>query len=184
MGNRADDVVLNADEGEPGTFKIARYSSDARISSSKVLRSQRKRSDRARFIAICAANSRAIRSSRRAIADFAALRDVTTSRFISTSGTALTFARAALLGRSRSKRGCPAQAAFPTERGLFGEPTLIHNIETIACVPFIVSHGGDAFLRLGRGLGTGILRERAYRAPGVCELPLGISFDELACTGA
>ena len=56
---------------------------------------------------------------------------------------------------------------FPTERGLFGEPTLIHNVETIACVPFIVSHGGDAFLRLGRtGLERMILRERAYRAPG------------------
>ena len=70
---------------------------------------------------------------------------------------------------------------YPTEYGLWGKPTLIHNVETIACVPAIISRGGDWFRNLGRteaGSKVYCISGHVER-PGVYELPLGVTLDEL-----
>ncbi|MCA9521787.1 MAG: SLBB domain-containing protein, partial [Myxococcales bacterium] len=61
-------------------------------------------------------------------------------------------------------------------------PTLVHNVETIACVPPIVLRGADWFRAAGRsGAGTKLYSLSGHvRVPGVYELPLGASLDELA----
>jgi NADH:ubiquinone oxidoreductase subunit F (NADH-binding) len=88
----------------------------------------------------------------------------------------------ALLEALEGGRGMPRhRPPLPVERGLFGKPTLIQNVETIACVPFIVRQGGEAFRALGRsGPGTKLYSISGHVArPGTYELPLGVSLDEL-----
>jgi len=88
----------------------------------------------------------------------------------------------ALLEALEGRRGMPRlRPPFPAERGLWGKPTLVHNVETIACVPAIVRRGGAWFRDLGRtGPGTKLYCVSGHvRRPGTYELPLGICLDEL-----
>ncbi len=88
----------------------------------------------------------------------------------------------ALLEALEGKRGMPRlKPPFPVEVGLWGKPTLIHNVETIACVPSIVARGGDWFRELGRAeAGTKLYCISGHvKQPGTYELPLGITLDEL-----
>jgi len=88
----------------------------------------------------------------------------------------------ALLEALEGKRGMPRlKPPFPTQNGLWGKPTLIHNVETIACVPAIVERGGTWFRDLGRtGPGTKLYCVSGHvKRPGTYELPLGVCLDEL-----
>lgn len=71
---------------------------------------------------------------------------------------------------------------YPTEFGLWGKPTLIHNVETISCVPAIVAKGGGWFKALGKSEpGTKLYCVSGHvKQPGVYELPLGSTLDDLA----
>ncbi|MCB9535067.1 MAG: SLBB domain-containing protein [Myxococcales bacterium] len=89
----------------------------------------------------------------------------------------------ALLEALEGRRGMPRhKPPFPTEAGLFGRPTLINNVESLACVPAIVQRGGAWFAGLGRGeaSGTKLFSVSGDVArPGVYELPLGVTFGEV-----
>ncbi len=88
----------------------------------------------------------------------------------------------ALIEALEGKRGMPRlRPPYPTESGLWGKPTLIHNVETIACVPAIIAHGGDWFRNLGRTEpGSKVYCISGHvKCPGVYELPLGATLDEL-----
>ncbi|WP_244871048.1 NAD(P)H-dependent oxidoreductase subunit E [Catellatospora sp. IY07-71] len=71
---------------------------------------------------------------------------------------------------------------YPAEYGLFGRPTAVNNVETLAAVPRIVDTGGDAYARLGRAPETGTLvvclNERFTR-PGAYEVELGTPLREV-----
>ena len=47
---------------------------------------------------------------------------------------------------------------FPASIGLYGKPTIVNNVETLANIPWIVLNGGDKFAKLG----ASNLREREY----------------------
>ncbi len=71
---------------------------------------------------------------------------------------------------------------FPAEAGLFGCPTVVNNVETLANVPEIVMFGGDAFARVGGGQSTGtklfcVSGHVTY--PGVVEVPFGTTLREV-----
>ena len=88
----------------------------------------------------------------------------------------------ALLESIEGKRGMPRlKPPYPTEVGLFGKPTLINNVETLACVPSILQRGGDWFQSLGRTEpGTKLYCVSGHvNRPGVYELPLGVCLDEV-----
>lgn len=88
----------------------------------------------------------------------------------------------ALLEALEGKRGMPRlKPPFPVENGLWGKPTLIHNVETIACVPSIVMRGGAWFEALGRDeAGSKLYCVSGHvKNPGTYELPLGVTLDEL-----
>ena len=88
----------------------------------------------------------------------------------------------ALLEALEGKRGMPRlKPPYPTEKGLWGKPTLVHNVETIACVPAIIERGGAWFQGLGRtGPGTKLYCVSGdVVRPGTYETPLGVSLDEL-----
>jgi NADH:ubiquinone oxidoreductase subunit F (NADH-binding) len=92
----------------------------------------------------------------------------------------------ALLESLEGKRGMPREKPpYPTEVGLWGKPTLIQNVETIACVPAILRRGGAWFRALGKtqpGSKLYCLSGHVAR-PGTYELPLGATLDELVEAG-
>ena len=88
----------------------------------------------------------------------------------------------ALIEALEGKRGMPRlKPPYPTEVGLWSKPTLMHNVETIACIPAIVERGGKWFHGLGRtGAGSKLYCVSGHvNQPGTYELPLGVSLDEL-----
>ncbi|MDQ1362522.1 MAG: formate dehydrogenase iron-sulfur subunit [Pseudomonadota bacterium] len=67
-------------------------------------------------------------------------------------------------------------------QGLFGAPTLMHNVETLAAVPWIVTHGGKAYQQLGfsRSRGTKLVSLNSlFRRPGLYEVEFGISLRKI-----
>jgi NADH-quinone oxidoreductase subunit F len=76
----------------------------------------------------------------------------------------------ALLESLEGKRGFPRikPPYFPAAVGLYGEPTVVNNVETVSSLPWIVLHGGDAFAALGEGSSTGT---RLFALSGRVEHP-------------
>ncbi|NLI10586.1 MAG: NADH-quinone oxidoreductase subunit NuoF [Elusimicrobia bacterium] len=88
----------------------------------------------------------------------------------------------ALLESIEGKKGQPRlKPPFPAVKGLFGCPTVINNVETLASVPYIILKGGDAYSKIGAGKSTGTKLfsvSGPVKKPGVYEIPLGISFKD------
>ena len=89
----------------------------------------------------------------------------------------------ALLESIEGKKGQPRfKPPFPASFGLYGKPTTINNTETLASVPWIVQHGGQAFLELGKPNNGGpklFSVSGHVNKPGNFEVPLGTPFSEL-----
>lgn len=69
---------------------------------------------------------------------------------------------------------------FPTQQGLFNQPTVVNNVETLACVPYIMQHGGSAFAGIGKGKSTGtklISLDGFFNNPGIYEVDMGTPMD-------
>ena len=83
----------------------------------------------------------------------------------------------ALLNSIEGKRGEPrSKPPFPVHHGLFGRPTVINNVETLACVPVVLADGPEAFRALGTtdSPGTKLFAVAGHVArPGVYEVPSG-----------
>jgi len=187
-------VVLNADEGEPGTFKdrevmlqrphlvieglaIAAHTLQARDVYVYV---------RGEFGMCRAALERALEEARER-GDLPGVDeedDAATIRwhFADGHGAYICGEESALLESLEGKRGMPRlRPPFPVEKGFRGKPTLIQNVETIACVPAILTRGGEWF----RGAGATGAGPKLYclsghvTHPGVYEAPLGITLSEL-----
>jgi NADH-quinone oxidoreductase subunit F len=88
----------------------------------------------------------------------------------------------ALLESLEGKRGNPRiKPPFPAVKGLWGCPTVVNNVESIAAVVPIVNDGGDAYAQIGIGKSTGTKLISAcgnLARPGVYEIELGLSVDE------
>ncbi len=89
----------------------------------------------------------------------------------------------ALLNSLEGLRGQPRlKPPFPAVKGLFGNPTIVNNVETLMNVPFIVEKGGAWFNDLGTGRsgGTRIVCVSGHvNKPGVYELPMNVSFNTI-----
>jgi NADH-quinone oxidoreductase subunit F len=89
----------------------------------------------------------------------------------------------ALLNSLEGLRGLPRlKPPFPAIKGLFGNPTIVNNVETLMNVPFIMDKGGAWFndLGMGRSGGTRIVCVSGHvNKPGVFELPMGITFRKI-----
>ena len=83
----------------------------------------------------------------------------------------------ALLESLEGKRGFPRikPPFFPAAIGLYGQPTVVNNVETLSNIPWIVANGGRAFAALGKGRSTGtrlFALSGRVRRPGVYELEM------------
>ena len=88
----------------------------------------------------------------------------------------------ALLESLEGKRGNPRiKPPFPAVAGLYGCPTVVNNVETIAAVCPIVNMGGDEYAKIGVGKSTGtklISASGHINKPGVYEIELGLPVEE------
>ncbi len=65
---------------------------------------------------------------------------------------------------------------YPTQFGLFNKPTIVNNVETLACMPWIIANGGAAFAAIGRGKSTGtklVSLDGFFNKPGIYEVDMG-----------
>lgn len=89
----------------------------------------------------------------------------------------------ALMASIEGKRGTPRpRPPFPAQSGLWGYPTLINNVETLANVVPIITHGGEWYADIGteKSKGTKIFALTGkIRNTGLIEVPMGISIREI-----
>ncbi len=88
-----------------------------------------------------------------------------------------------LMNSIEGRRGYPRfKPPFPAQNGLWGMPTTVNNVETIATVPQIMKMGGDAYSRIGaeRHPGTLLFGVSGHvNKPGVYELPTGVLLTDI-----
>ena len=75
-----------------------------------------------------------------------------------------------------------ARPPYPTEHGLFGEPTLINNVETLVSIPWIVVNGGEAYRALGfsQSRGTKVVSLNSlFLRPGLYEIEFGVTVRQI-----
>lgn len=89
----------------------------------------------------------------------------------------------ALIASIEGQRGMPKlRPPFPAQEGLWGKPTLINNVETLAMVPWIVRHGAEKFAAIGTAQSKGTkvfaLAGKVERG-GLIEIPMGTTLREI-----
>jgi NADH-quinone oxidoreductase subunit F len=65
---------------------------------------------------------------------------------------------------------------YPTQHGLFNKPTVVNNVETLACIPWVIENGGAAFAAIGKGRSTGtklVSLDGFFNRPGIYEVDMG-----------
>ncbi len=187
-------LVCNADESEPGTFKdrvlleedpfatieamtIAGFATGAELGFLYV-RGEYPLAETRLAGAIAAARSAGLLGSD--ILGSGVAFDIELRRG---AGAYICGEETALFESIEGKRGEPRnKPPFPVEVGLFGKPTTINNVETLANVPAIVLDGGAAFAAIGTEGSAGpklfCLSGHVAR-PGVYEVPFGTTLGEL-----
>lgn len=71
---------------------------------------------------------------------------------------------------------------FPTQQGLFNKPTVVNNVETLACIPYVLKNGGKNFASIGKGKSTGtklVSLDGFFNKPGVFEADMGTALDDV-----
>jgi len=187
-------IVCNSDEGEPGTFKdrdILRYNPHAVIEGMAIggyvigatvgynyLRGEFIEPYERCELALREAYSAGLlgKNILGSGVDFDLYNHLGAGAYICGEETAL-------LESIEGKKGLPRfKPPFPANYGLFGRPTTINNTETLASVPYILKHGAQKFLDLGKpnngGLKIFSVSGHVNR-PGNYEIPLGTPFPEL-----
>jgi len=179
-------MTVNADEGEPGTFKDRHHLER----------------DPHRFLEGCLIAAEAVAAERIVIylrdeyagvrlllaREIAALEDARLARpglidLRRGAGAYVCGEESAMLESIEGKRGLPRlRPPYIAEHGLFGRPTLNHNVETLVWIRDIVERGADWFARQGmngaKGLRSWSVSGRV-QYPGVVVAPAGITAAEL-----
>src|ERR671935_2890740 len=166
-------VVVNADEGEPGTIKD-RYVMELRphLMLEGTLIAMHAVEATEGFIYLREEYATARERVAGALAEFeaAGFLDGLSIRLVIGAGAYICGEETAMLGSMEGRRGMPRlKPPFPSQFGYLGRPTLINNVETLAHVPKIV-RGGEAWPRVRLWSVTGAVRE-----PGCYEAPLDVT---------
>jgi formate dehydrogenase iron-sulfur subunit len=89
----------------------------------------------------------------------------------------------AMLESLEGKRGIVrAKPPLPALEGLWGKPTVVNNVMTLAAVPYILDQGGEAYAAYGTGRSLGTLPYQLagnIKQGGLVEVPLGVTIREL-----
>ncbi len=182
----AKHVVINADEGEPGTFKDRAIMEEEPLQmlegaliAAHVLKARAVwiylRDEYPHLHARLAGLITALEQAGAAPAGFVRLRRG--------AGAYICGEETALVESLEGKKGWPRQKPpYLSENGLFGQPTLMHNVETITNVVDILRDGAEAFAARGKAGHAGPRRfsiSGRVRRPGVYTAPAGSTAREL-----
>jgi NADH-quinone oxidoreductase subunit F len=188
-------LVANADESEPGTFKdrlLMEHDPHLLIEGSMVSAYAMRAA--ACFIYIRGEYVLAARTLEKAIAEAYAKgyagKNILGGEWSCElvlhvgAGAYICGEETALMTSLEGNRGYPRlKPPFPANSGLWGCPTTINNVETLANVPFIVTRGADWFLSVGKppkNTGPKLYCLSGHvKRPGVYEAPLGLPLHEL-----
>jgi NADH-quinone oxidoreductase subunit F len=186
-------LVCNADESEPGTFKdrylmeiIPHLLIEGMITSSYALGAK------VSYIYIRGEYFYVIRIIEKALEEAYAAgllgknilgTDFSHDCYVQVgAGAYICGEETALLESLEGKRGNPRiKPPFPAVAGLWGCPTVVNNVETIAAVCPIVMMGGEEYAKIGIGKSTGtklISASGHINKPGVYEIELGVPVEE------
>jgi NADH:ubiquinone oxidoreductase subunit F (NADH-binding)/(2Fe-2S) ferredoxin/Pyruvate/2-oxoacid:ferredoxin oxidoreductase delta subunit len=182
-------IVCNADEGDPGAFMdrsivegnphaviegmiIAAYA----VGSSEgyvYIRAEYPLAVQRLRIAISQAGERGYLGSRLFGTDFSFALKIKLG-----AGAFVCGEETALIASIEGERGMPrAKPPYPAEHGLWGKPTIINNVETLATVPHILSKGAAWFSAIGseKSKGTKVIALTGkIRNTGLIEIPMGM----------
>ena len=188
-------LLNNADESEPGTFKdrLLMEHDPHLVLESTLLAGYAMQAD-ACFIYIRGEYVHAARMLERAITEAYAKgycgRNVLGSAWSCElvlhrgAGAYICGEETALMTSLEGNRGYPRfKPPFPAQQGVWGMPTTINNVETLACVPFIVERGAEWFAGIGpneKNSGPKLYCLSGHvKRPGVYEAPMGLPLGEL-----
>ena len=187
-------VICNGDEGDPGAFmdRSLMEGDPHRLLEGMAIAGFAIGSDEA-YIYIRAEYPLAIKRLRRAIADAEAAgflgKNIMNSDFNFTihikegAGAFVCGEETALIASIEGERGMPRpKPPFPANQGLFGRPTIINNVETLANVPSIIIKGASWFSSFGtetsKGTKTFALTGEVNNT-GLIEVPMGTTLREI-----
>jgi NADH-quinone oxidoreductase subunit F len=187
-------VCVNTDEGEPGTFKDRELveKDPHQIIEGVILASYAVGAQRA-FVYIRGEFFLGVKRWIKAIDDAHAKgflgKNILGSPFsldLSVhrgAGAYICGEETALIESLEGKRGQPRKKPpYPANVGLWGQPTLVHNVETLANVPHIINRGAPWYASMGTAKSTGpkiFCISGHVQNRGVFELPLGVSLREI-----
>jgi len=187
-------LIVNADEMEPGTFKdrLLLEGDPHQIIEGVILCAYAIEAEQA-FIFVRWAYKPAVQRLQQAIAEAYASgylgKNILGSgysldlRIHGSAGRYICGEETALLNALEGKRATPrAKPPFPQVCGLFGNPTIVNNAETIANIPHIINNGAEWFKGLSKSADAGTKlfgTSGRVRKPGIWELPMGVTMREL-----
>ena len=187
-------LVINADESEPGTFKdrILLERDPHQLIEGIALSAYALGVNRA-FVYIRGEYTKPARRVQRALEEAYEAgylgADIAGSDFSLDitvhlgAGAYICGEETALLSSLEGRRGEPRiKPPFPAVAGLYGKPTIVNNVETIANVPWIVANGGFAYSSIGpqTSAGTRMISLSGHvQKPGDYEVVLGLTWREL-----
>lgn len=187
-------LVINADEGEPGTFKDRYFlEQDPFVLLEGVIISAYAIGAHTAYIYVRGEFVRPIERLEAAAAQLYRAGILGTSVMGTTfsldvvihpgAGAYICGEESALLESIEGKPGRPrVKPPFPAVVGLYGCPTIINNVETMACVRLVLEHGPERFLEMGLPTDGG---PKVYglsghvKRPGLYEGPMGLSLKTL-----
>lgn len=179
-------AVINADEGEPGTFKDRYYlEREPHVFLEGALVSARAVEARALYVYLRDEYPGLHHVLTEAIAELEAANIVEPGFIILRRGAGAYICgeESALIESLEGKPGKPRhRPPFVAQKGLFDQPTLVNNVETVYWIPLIHARGAEWFASQGRhgrkGLRSFSVSGRVAR-PGVHLAPAGITLNEL-----
>ncbi|RPI76142.1 MAG: NADH-quinone oxidoreductase subunit NuoF [Desulfobacteraceae bacterium] len=179
-------LICNADEGEPGTFKdrqIMEY--DPHLLIEGIAIAAQAIGARQAFIYIRGEFGWIARILEKAVQEAKTDGQLSDLDIIvhQGAGSYVCGEETALIESIEGKRGQPRiRPPFPAVAGLYGCPTIVNNVETLASIPYIIEKGYDAFKKWGVNQAYGFKLfglSGCVKKPGVYEYPLGVPFQEL-----
>ena len=187
-------VVCNGDEGDPGAFmdRSIMEGDPHKLIEGMAIAAYAIGADEG-YIYVRAEYPLAIKRLRKAIADAEAKnylgKNIMGSEFSfdlhikEGAGAFVCGEETALIASIEGERGMPRpKPPFPANKGLFGRPTLINNVETLANIPVIMLNGADWFAQMGtetsKGTKTFALTGDVNNT-GLIEVPMGTTLREI-----
>ena len=186
-------IVCNADEGEPGTFKdrfIMTHSPHLMIEGMIIAAYAVRAAKgfiyiRGEYPEIAAKLEISLQEAERAgyLGKNITENFSFTIEIIKGGGSYVVGDETALLNSLMGNRGIPwNKPPFPAEKGLWGQPTFVNNVETLACAALILQYGSDWFRSMGTPESPGpklYCISGQIKTPGVYEAPMGTTVREL-----